>query len=263
MRFERHPSRVAFDPVSSSFVVTWTKCGVPAAERLSARRAPAYWIPSVGAVVELCDRGCVPPGWIFAAATAVGTAFDAGDRNGLDTDAARKAAELVRDLASVLRDSSDPSTGMDIGLAMRRLMDAMAEVRFRNADSSEFAEDASAPVERAVGECFAVPGSSAWTSSSFRRRVLFGLRRRERTEVAYTLVSLLCDTGSCPLLSARDRCLLRAQAYAASGIGGKFTHETASSFLRFALGRMREAKSRGLSRLGERITQQQMADSAR
>ena len=89
---------------------------------------------------------------------------------------------------------------------------------------------------------------------------MFCLKKRERTEVIYTLVSLLFDVGSCPLLSLSDRRSLRMQAIRHSGIDRSFSMDSALSFFSFALGKMREMKECGRSGLG-RMTQQQLADS--
>jgi hypothetical protein len=90
---------------------------------------------------------------------------------------------------------------------------------------------------------------------------MYCLKRRERTPAAYTLISLLFDSGSCPLLSLHDSRMLRMRAVSESGIGMGFTPETVYSFFAYALGRMREAKAEGRSSVYGRITQQQLADS--
>ena len=92
-RFERHASQVVFDPDSSSFVVTWAKCSLPMEERVASHKDPLTWIPSVSAMATLYDRGCVPHTQTVYAARAVGRAVDAGDREMLDTEGAKKAAE--------------------------------------------------------------------------------------------------------------------------------------------------------------------------
>lgn len=89
---------------------------------------------------------------------------------------------------------------------------------------------------------------------------MFCLNKRERTEVIYTLVSLLFDVGPCPLLSLSDRRSLRMQAIRHSGICGAFSMDSVLSFFSFAIGKMREMKECGRSGLG-RMTQQQLADS--
>lgn len=262
VRFERHPSQVMFDPSSLQFVVTWSKCGLLPEKRLEARRDPMTWIPSVSAVATLYDRGCVPQNQIVYAAMAIGRAWTAGDRVDLDTDDAKKAAELVHDLASMCVDANSASVARDVGQAMRHLLDEMARVRFMNAREEDFEEGIVMPaLEKATAECLGTEGFCTWPHSSMRRRFLFCLNRKERTPVVYTLVSLLFDTGSCPLLSLSDRRTLRMIAFRGTGLVLTFNMDNASAFFRNALSKMREMKVDGRSSLGARMTQKQLADS--
>ena len=261
-RFERHASQVVFDPDSSSFVVTWAKCSRPIEERVAAHKDPLTWIPSVSAIAVLYDRGCIPHSQTVFAARAVGRAIDAGDMEMLDTDGAKKAAELVRDLSSMCVDATSPSVERDVRQAMRHLLDEIAAVRFLNTPASELDESRVMPIlNKATDECFSVHGFSSWPAQSMRRRFMFCMNKRERTEVAYTLVSLLFDVGSCPLLSLSDRRALRMQSIMASGIDDVFMPETVHGFFMHALNTMRAMKDEGRSRLGARMTQQQLADS--
>lgn len=261
IRFERHSSQVVFDPATSDFVVTWTKCGIPDSERLAARRDPRKWIPSVSAVSTLFDRGCIPQNRIVFAARAIGRAWNAGDRDSLDTEESKKAAELVADLSSMCVDPESESVAMDIGQAMRHLIDEMAAVRFASLPCEEFEESAVMPaLEKAAGECFGVEGFESWPAMAKRRRFMFCLNRRERSEVKYTLVSLLFDTGSCPLLSLSDRRMLRMQAVRESGLSEGLTPESMCRFFRYALSRMRGMKDAGLAKLGGIMSQQQLVD---
>lgn len=254
-RFERNASQVVFDPVKNEFVVTWSKCGLPKEERLKVR-APQSWIPSISAVATLYERGGVAPDEMCAAASAAERAWKDGDRLGLDTDGAKKAAEMVGSLAAIC---ADP---MDIGHAMRMLLDEMAKARFAGMDPEDFDEALVMPaIDRCVDGCLEKDGFSGWPETCRRRCFLFGLKRKERTSLAYTLVSLLFDCGSCPLLSLMDRAALRIKAMAHSGLSEAFTRETVSSFVRFSLGRMRDARERGLSSIGEKLTQQQIVCS--
>lgn len=256
VRFERNASRIAFDAGSSSFVVTWSKCGRSAEERLAAKRGPENWIPSVSAVTTLYDRGCIPHEQIVYAARAVGKAWSEGDREFLDTDGAKKAAELVADLSSMCVDPSSPVVASDLGQAMRHLLDEIAAVRFADAPAADFEEGAVMPsLEKAAGECLANREFLSWPKASMRKRFLYCLGRKERTDVVYTLVALLFDCGSCPLLSLTDRRALRMRAPR-----GQFDRDGAMSFARFALSRMREAKSEGRSRIKDRMTAQQLTD---
>ena len=252
VRFERHPSQVVFDPTFSSFVVTWSKCGLPDEKRLEARKDPLTWLPSVAAIAALYDRGCVPQNQIVYAAMAVGRAWESGDRDGLDTEGAKKAAELVHDLAYMCVDVTSQAVARDVGQAMRHLLDEMAKVRFMNLKADDFADENVMPsLEKAAGECFSAEGFPTWSQSSMRRRFLFCLNKKERTELAYTLVSLIFDSGSCPLLSLSDRRILRMQSAKHSGMDrGAFSEQSFSEFFSYALNAMRDAKSDGRDSLG-------------
>lgn len=262
VRFEHNASRVVFDPEARQFVVSWSKCDLSAEDRLLARRDPLKWIPSVSAVMTLYGRGCVAPDQTVPVALAVGRAWDAGDRDGLDTEEAKKAAEFVRGLAEMYAGSSSPSVCRDVGHALLHLLDEIATVRFMNASLTD--EDADRTL-RCLGnaslECFAEPDFANWSGRAMRRRFLYCLGRRERTDVAYTLLALLFDTGFCPLLSLSDRRTLRMHCIAASGLDREFGHGAVVEFFRFALDKMRDMKANGRSALGMKLTQQQFADS--
>ena len=262
VKFERHASQVMFDPSASSFVVTWAKCGRTFEERIAARQDPLVWIPSVDAVATLYDRGCIPAGQVVAAARTVGRAWDAGDRECLDTEGARKAAELVRDLSTMCVDETSGSVKRDIGQAMRHLLDEMAHVRFMNTPTEAFDPNVvMPPLEKAAMECFSVKEYESWPSQSKRRRFLYCLDGGERTPVSYTLVSLLFDVGACPLLSLSDRRFLRMLSARESGLDVSFTCGAFIGFMRFALDRMRGAKVDGRMNVVEgRMTQQQLSD---
>ena len=261
MRFESHPSQVMFDPASLQFVVTWAKCGLPPEKRLEARRDPMTWIPSISAVATLYDRGCVPQGQVVYAAMAIGRAWAAGDREDLDTEEAKKAAELVHDLSSMCVDANSPSVARDVGQAMRHLLDEIAGVRFMNLRHEDLDEKVVVPpLMKAVSECMSENGFWTWPHSSMRRRFLFCLNRRERTQVAYSLISLLFDSGSCPLLSISDRRAIRTMAFRESGMDSSFSRDGVLAFFTSALRKMREMKENGRHRLSERMSQKQLAD---
>jgi hypothetical protein len=193
---------------------------------------------------------------------AVGRAWAAGDRDMLDTEGAKKAAELVHDLSTMCVNAASPSVARDVGQAMRHLLDEMAHVRFLNTPADELEESAvMPPLDKSIAECFAQEGFSSWPAPSMRRRFMFCLNKRERTEVAYTLVSLLFDVGSCPLLSLTDRRILRMQAIKSSGIESNYSPESVHAFFSHALLKMREAKADGRPNIGSKMTQQQLADS--
>ena len=260
MKFERHSSRVVFDPSSLQYVVTWTRCGVPEAARLAAKKDPMSWIPSVHAISTLYDRGCVPQEQAVYAAMAIGRAWASGDRDQLDTEGARNAAELVHDLSTMCVDANSPAVAKDVCQALRHLLDEMAKVKFMNLDAAELEDAAVIPaLEKAAAECSAVDGFWTWPPHSMRRRFLFCLNRKERTPVAYTLVSLAFDCGSCPLLSLSDRRVLRMMSSA--GDGDSDAVARLSAFFRVALSKMRSMKREGRTTLGAKMTQNQLADS--
>ena len=260
VRCERNASQIVFDPASSSFVVTWAKCNRTPEERL-AKRAPSHFIPSISAMATLFDRGLIDAGKVVYAAKAVGAAWNAGDRYGLDTVEAKKAAELVSDLSSMCVDPSSPSVSTDIGQALRHMLDELAAVRFLGTPVEEFSDESVMPVlDKAIAECFGSNGFMDWPSIAKRRRMLFCLNRKERSEVTYTLISLLFDTGSCPLLSLTDRRILRIQASKASGLDLGFGPETYSVFFRTALSEMRRMRESDTPRVSGRISPQEMLD---
>lgn len=262
VRFERRASQIVFDQDSSSFVVTWAKCSRPIEERVATHKDPLTWIPSVSAIAVLYDRGCIPHSQTVFAARAVGKAIDAGDREMLDTEGAKRAAELVRDLSYMCVDAQSPYVERDIRQAMRHLLDEIASVRFLNTSANEFDESRVIPIiDKASDECFSVPGFSSWPAQSMRRRFMFCINKKYRTEVIYTLISLLFDVGSCPLLSLSDRRAIRMQSIKASGIEDVFIPETVHAFFIHALNIMRAIKDEGRSCLLSRMTQQQLADS--
>lgn len=261
VRFEKHPARVMFDSDTSSYVVTWAKCNLSADKRLAAKRDPREWLPSVAALAVLLDRGCIPQSNMVYAAMAVGAAWDAGDRVHLDTEGAKKAAMMVRDLATMCADSSSPVSARDIGLAMRHLADEIAAARFMNLAVNELDETAVMPVmERAADQCFAIKGFEGWPPVSMRHRFMFCLGRHDRSPLAYTLMSLLFGTGACPLLSLYDRRVVTSRARHESGLDKGYAKESVLRFLREALSIMRKAKEEGRSTMGLRMTQQQLSD---
>lgn len=259
-KFEKHSSRVVFDPASSYFVVTWSACGLPDEVRLKAKRDPESCMPSIDSICTLCERGCIYEDKILYAARTIGRSWAAGDRYLLDTEEAKKAAELVADLSSMCVDPNSQSVAKDIGQAVRHLMDEMASVRFSIAPMSDFSDENTLPsLEKAVGECFKVDGFTTWSPWAMRRRMLYCLNKKERSEVVYTLISLLFDVGACPLLSISDRRMLRMLSAKKAQLF-EYTHDTLCSFFRYALSKMRGMKESGLTRLGGSMTQQQLAD---
>lgn len=258
--FESRPSQVIFDPVSTMFVVTWVKCGLPEGDRLAKIEDPLVHVPSISAIATLYDRGVIPQRQIVYAARAVGKAWRLGDRFLLDTDSAKKAAELISDLSLMQMDANNPDAAIDIGQAIRNLVDEIAAVRFMNADARSFDNGALESMKKAMEKCLSDEEFLSWPSHCKRRKFLYCLKPRERTEVAYTLVSLMFDNGSCPLLSVADKRNLRLQAIKRSQVDMDFSLESASKFFSFALSVMRDMKEVGSVHVDGKITQQQMTD---
>lgn len=260
VKFERHASQIVFDPVSLSFVVTWAKCNRTLDERL-AKRAPAHFIPSIVSIATLFDRGLIDTSHVVYAAKSVGAAWKAGDRDGLDTEEAKKAVELVSDLSSMCVNPSSTSVSADIGQAFRHMLDELAAVRFLNTPIAEFKDEAVLPaLDKAVAECICTAGFLDWPAMAKRRRMLFCLNRKERTEVTYTIVSMLFDTGSCPLLSLSDRRIIRMHASKASGLGLGEGSGTYQSFFRYALLEMREMRESDTAHVSGRLSPKEMLD---
>jgi len=250
-----------FDPSSLQFVVTWSKCGLPTEKRLEARRDPMTWMPSISAIATLYERGCVPGDKMLAAASSIGRSYDAGDRYLLDTDDAKRAAEMVRDLAYINAGKTD------LRQAIRNLIDEIAHVRFSSAPASEFDENILGPLGSAWDKCMSIEGFDTWKPASMRRRFLYCMRRKDRTQVAYTLVGILFDIGSCPLLSLSDRRTLRMMSFSKAREGCVEESaewppmNSAKEVFRFALEEMSAAKNAGLRYVCCKMTQQQLADS--
>lgn len=261
IKFDRNASRVVFDPDTCDFVVTWSKCGVKESDRLASIKDPLQLIPSIDAIATLYDRGRIPPSQSVYAAIAIGRAWSYGDREMLDTDGAKKAAELVHDLSTMCVNASSPTVIKDVRQAIRHLLDEMASVRFYNLDDSEFEQPVLDSLYRSASECFSIDGFMSWPPQSMRSRFMYCLNRKERTQVAYTLISLLFDVGACPLLSLSDRRALRMKAARESGIMECMDLGSVSRFFSYALSRMKDAKLEGRSDIGVRLTQQQLADS--
>lgn len=259
--FERHSSRLVFDAASGDFLVSWSKCNRSETERLAARKDPQTWIPSVLALATLYDRGCISPDRIVPLARAIGRAWSAGDREMLDTEGARKAAELVHDLASLCVDASSPAVIRDLGHALRHLLDEIAAVRFANYPRELMdPEKVLFDLEQALDVCLAHPDFRSWPARSMRKKFIYALRDSTTAFVA-SLVALLFDTGTCPLLSLADRRALRLRAVQASGLDAQFARDAVCAFFRFAVDQMVQAKDADRTGLGTVFTQQQLADS--
>lgn len=210
VRFERNASRIVFDPQSACFVVTWIKCDRPEEERVSGRQDPVKWVPSIHALVDLFDRGKVAHSQILPMAKAIGRAWSLGDRESLDTESAKYAAELVSQLASTYTTESQDDIATDIGQAIKCLSEEIARVRFMLTSFDDVSVNKTLDsLKRAVSECLAIPGYATWSNESQRRRFLFSLSKKERTELVYSIAALLFRCGACPLVPMGERKELR------------------------------------------------------
>lgn len=192
MKFEKRTRRVMY--VGTSDIYRVTSDVVTAKKRipLDSRRhlvgiaaAVTFW--------ENVDRrehclGC---------ARTIKEAWVTGDRYLLDTDDARKAAELVADLANTKPDNAD------ICAALIDLSNAIAKVRLSNTPLESF--DVLSACTAAIEKCFALPEFKGWSAQAQRRRFLYELHRKERTTVTYTLMGLYFKHGATPLLTSKQR----------------------------------------------------------
>ncbi len=260
VRFERNASRIVFDPVSSSFVVTWSKCNAPQAERARRIIDPSKRVPSISAMATLFDRGRITEDQVVPAAKAVGRAWDLGDREFLDTEEAKKSAEFVRNISTMCADSDRESVSCDFCQAMRHLVDEIANVRFSCFEIPEDCGRMIGSIVSAAEECLLIDGFLTWDAANRRRRFLFCLDRRECSELVYSVVSLLFDTGACPLLSVQDRRALRIIGLEKSDVVSDFRSDTVRAFCAFVIEQFRTMKAEGRNTLGAKITQQQLID---
>ena len=260
IHIETHPSRVVFDPVSSSFVVTWAKCDRPENERVLAHKNPAVWIPSVSSIAELYDRGKIKGVQIIYAARSIGRALEAGDRHLLDTDAAKCAAEMVSRLEACRRDEKTQSACRDIGQSIRNLLDEIARVKFMGLSEGDLGNEAVDILDRAFVKCFHIHGFCGWPMPSKRRRMLYEIKSRDRSEVVYAAVALLFDTGPCPILSMKNRRALRIKAVDESHIDSGMTPDSVHKFFSYIVSVMSEMKKAGDIDVPFCVTQQEMSD---
>lgn len=224
------------------------------------RKDPLRWLPSVGAVTTLYDRNAVKQEQNVYAAAAIGRAWDAGDRELLDTEAAKKAAILVRDVAAVCCNS--PSAPYDAGHAIRNLVDEMSVVRFSETEiTQEVVDDILKRLDRATEECLSVEGIRDWKPRDIRRRFMFCMKRKECTDLVYTFLSLLFGVGACPILSMPDRMIIRERGISEAGLQDNFDRVTVGRFFKSVASQMLHMKNNGLDRLKEHLTQRQVINS--
>lgn len=192
MKFEKRTRKVVY--VESCDIYRATSCVVTSRTRTPLD--PRRHLVGVAAAVTFWDNvdrrnhclGC---------ARTVKEAWLAGDRYLLDTDDARKAAELVADLADSRPDA------IDICAALLDLLNAIAKVRLSNTPMEAF--DVLAACTEAIGKCYAIPEFCGWSPQAKRRRFLYELPRKDRTNVVHTLMGLYFEHGATPLLTSKQR----------------------------------------------------------
>lgn len=201
MKFERRPRKVMY--VQGDDIYRATMDTVTASRRLPVdKRKRLVGVAAAVTFWERVDMHPVSNGEIsvarcMACARTVKEAWLAGDRYMLDTDGARKAAEIVADLADTKPDD------MDICEALIDLSNEIAKVRLANTRLEEF--DILNECVDAIGKCYAVEGFADWTKKSQRRRFMFELPRKARTPVTQTLMGLYFAVGETPLLTLKQR----------------------------------------------------------
>ena len=192
MKFEKRTKRVMYVGLSDIYRVT----SDPVTSKRRAPLDPRRHLVGVATAVTFWDNvdrrehclGC---------AKTIKEAWVTGDRYLLDTDEARKAAELVADLADTKPDA------IDICAALLDLQNAIAKVRLANTPLEAF--DVLDVCSAAINKCYAVPDFKGWSAQAQRRRFLYELQRKDRTTVTYTLMGLYFKHGATPLLTIKQR----------------------------------------------------------
>jgi hypothetical protein len=192
MKFEKRTRKVVYVEACNIYRVTFDVV----TSRSRTPLDPKRHLVGVAAAVAFWDN-VDKRNHCLGCARTVKEAWNAGDRYLLDTDDARKAAELVADLADMKPDA------IDICAALIDLMNAIAGVRMSNTSLEEF--DILAACTDAAKRCYEIDGFGGWTVQARRRRFLYELPRKDRTNVAYTLMGLYFEYGATPLLTSRQR----------------------------------------------------------
>lgn len=192
MKFEKRPRKVIY--LSNEDIYRATSDAVTAKDRAPiAEKRRLVGIATAVTYWDNVDRrehclGC---------ARTIKEAWLAGDRYLLDTDEAKKAAELVTDLADTKPDA------IDICSALMDLLNAIAKVRLADTKMEDF--EVQQICTDAITKCFETPGYTEWSGQARRRRFLYELKRKHRTPVTYTLMGLYFEYGATPLLTAKQR----------------------------------------------------------
>lgn len=192
MKFARQTRRVM--DVEGENVYRVTSDAVTAAERLP--KDPSKHLVGISTAVGYWDCVARRENCLRCART-VRDAWNAGDRFLLDTDEARKAAEIVVDLAGTQPDDRD------IMSALTDLQNAIADVCLHNVTAEEF--DVLDKCRTAFERCLAIPEYAGWSVYSRRRKLLYELRKLDKGPVSYTLLGLYFGEGPTPLLTSRQR----------------------------------------------------------
>ena len=191
MRFEKKSCRVVYLEKDEIFRVTIDPVGVRNRRVLN----PAKNLVGVAAAISYWDSAC-RKGSCLACARTVREAWNAGDRFRLDTDKARKAAELVADLAETKPDDRD------ICSALIDLSNAIAEVLLDDTPIEAF--DVLQVCREAMEACCRTDGFAAWPAVSQRKKFMYSLGHKDRNNVMLTLMGLYFKYGSTPLVTSRQ-----------------------------------------------------------
>ena len=192
MKFEKRTKRVMY--VGFNDIYRVTSDPVTAKHRMPLD--PRRHLVGVATAVTFWDNVDRKEHCLGCART-VKEAWATGDRYLLDTDEARKAAELVADLANSKPDA------IDICAALIDLQNAIAKVRLSNTPLEAF--DVLDICTAAINKCYAIPDFRGWSAQAQRRRFLYELQRKDRTTVTYTLMGLYFKHGATPLLTSKQK----------------------------------------------------------
>lgn len=192
MKFEKQQKHVTYVESDDIYRVSWDS--VFASPRTI--RDPSKHLVGIAAAVMYWDSvdrrnhclGC---------ARTINESWKCGDRYLLDTDEARRDAELVSDLSSSRPDDND------ICSALSDLQNAISMVRLNDLEMDDF--EVLPACTEAISKCMNIDGFNEWTPQAKRRRFLYELSRKDRTSVVYTLMGLYFGYGSTPIVTSRQK----------------------------------------------------------
>lgn len=198
MHFERLARRVIYVPdgegkeEKACYLATNGKVGAPerkpldpARRRVGIAAALTYWTN-----VDKREH-------CFACARTIAESYALGDRWLLDTEEAKKAAEIV---CSLVR---NPPESMDVCAALIDLSDEIAKVRLAKTQPEDF--EVFEILQEAAAKCREIEGYESWNAHARQRRFVYVIPRAGRTEVVKTLVGLMFGIGDTDLVTTHQR----------------------------------------------------------